>query len=89
MRVRLLPGGDLSIPAHGIHLRAGDEAHLPVWVVERHQGRLEVLDAGPGPGAEPRPPVDVSQYHVGGGWYLVPGHEQKVRKAEAELLLGS
>lgn len=32
--------------------------------------------------------VDVADYHVGGGWYDVPGADKNVRKAEAERLLG-
>lgn len=88
MRVRLLPGGDLSVPAHGIHLTAGDEADLPRAVVERHVGRLEVLAPDPPERLEVKE-VDVTPYHVGGGWYEVPGREGKVRKAEAELLLGA
>lgn len=59
--------------------------------MERHQGRLEVIepDYPPTPATAPREPVDVSQYHVGGGWYQLPDHPSKVRKAEAELLLSS
>ncbi len=85
MKVRLLPGGALALAALGITLRAGDIAHLPRRVIERHAGRLEVLE----PTVEPPEPVDVMTFHTSGGWYEVPGHPQKVRKAEAELLLAS
>lgn len=83
MRVRLLPGGNLSLPALGVRLRPGDEADVPRVIVERYAGRLEVLDRNPATPVR----VDVSEFHVGGGWYAVPGVDGRVRRAEAELHL--
>ena len=85
MIVRLKPGGALGLPALGLTIHAGEVHDLPRRVVERHAGRFEVVT--PEPHTALAPTVDVSELHVGGGWYEVPGHIARVRKEEAEMLL--
>jgi hypothetical protein len=86
-RARLLPGGSLLLPALRLNINPGDEVDLPRAVIARHAGRFELLESAPITDAEPYQPPNVADYHVGGGWYAIPDHPHKVRKAEALLLL--
>ena len=82
--VRLRPGGVLHVASQNLTITPGQTARLPRSVIERYADRLEVIERTEPP---PVPPATVAGYHVGGGWYQVPGHTLRVRKAEAELIL--
>jgi hypothetical protein len=84
VRVRKLGTGTLSWGAG--HVDGGQEASIPYGVAIRYAHRLEFLEDMPQP--DPSISLDVTEYHVGGGWYELPGHDGRVRRVEALRLLG-
>ena len=85
MRVEYVARGPLRLAARSLTLRQGDVLDLPSNIVNRYADRFKILVGDPIP-VELADPPDVSELHVGGGWYDL-GDGVKVRRAEAEARL--
>jgi len=55
----------------------------------RYLGPVEQLAPDPTPEpSEPEDAIDVEDYHVGGGWYMIDGQKVQGREKAEELLRG-